>query len=107
GAGCLLGLALGDALGAPFEFVRSVGIPRPIPAFERPWQGLPPGTTTDDTAMARNLATSLVEGGGFDAADLVARHLAWFRSGPPDIGNLTRKVLQRVSEGVDTEDAAE
>jgi ADP-ribosyl-[dinitrogen reductase] hydrolase len=107
GAGCLLGLALGDALGAPFEFMRSAAIPRPIPAFERPWQGLPPGTTTDDTAMARNLAASLVAVGGFDATDVVARHLAWFRTGPPDIGNLTRKVLQRVSEGVRAEDAAE
>src|SRR5690349_12785198 len=107
GAGCLLGLALGDALGAPFEFMRSTSLPRPIPAFELPWQGLPPGTTTDDTAMARNLAASLVAMRGFDPDDVVARHLAWFRTGPPDIGNLTRKVLQRVSEGVTAEDAAE
>src|SRR5438105_8185337 len=106
GSGCLLGLALGDALGAPFEFMRSAAVPRPISAFELPWQGLPPGTTTDDTAMARNLVASLVAAGGFDADDLVARHLAWFRTRPPDIGNLTRKVLQRVSEGVDAEDAA-
>jgi ADP-ribosyl-[dinitrogen reductase] hydrolase len=107
GAGCLLGLALGDALGAPFEFLRSTSIPRPLPVFELPWQGLPPGTTTDDTAMARNLARSLVAAGGYDPADLVARHLTWFRSGPPDVGNLTRKVLQRVSEGADAEQAAE
>jgi ADP-ribosyl-[dinitrogen reductase] hydrolase len=107
GAGCLLGLALGDALGAPFEFMRSSGIPYPIQALQVPWQGLPAGTTTDDTAMARNLAASLVAVGGFDAADVVNRHLAWFRTGPPDIGSLTRKVLQRVSEGIDAEDAAE
>jgi ADP-ribosyl-[dinitrogen reductase] hydrolase len=107
GAGCLLGLALGDALGAPFEFMRSTAIPTPIPAFELPWQGLPAGTTTDDTAMARNLAASLAAVGRFDADDVVARHLAWFRTGPPDVGNLTRKVLQRVSEGVGAEDAAE
>jgi ADP-ribosyl-[dinitrogen reductase] hydrolase len=57
--------------------------------------------------MARNLAASLVAAGDFDAADLVARHVAWFRAGPPDIGSLTRKVLQRVSEGVGAEEAAE
>jgi ADP-ribosyl-[dinitrogen reductase] hydrolase len=106
-AGCLLGLALGDALGAPFEFLRSAAVPRPLPAFELTWRGLPPGTTTDDTAMARNLAASLVAVGGFDAGDVVARHVDWFRGGPPDIGSLTRKVLQRVSEGVGAEEAAE
>jgi ADP-ribosyl-[dinitrogen reductase] hydrolase len=102
-----LGLALGDALGAPFKFMRAGRIPVPLPAFELPWQGLPPGTTTDDTAMARNLACSLVAVRRFDPADLVARHLAWFRSGPPDVSSLTRKVLQRVSEGADAEQAAE
>ena len=88
-----MGLALGDALGAPFEFLRAARIPVPLPAFELPWQGLPPGTTTDDTAMARNLARSLVAVGRFDPADLVARHLAWFRSGPAEVGSLTRKVV--------------
>ena len=33
-------------------------VPDPIPAFERPWLDLPPGSTTDDTAMARNLMRS-------------------------------------------------
>ena len=32
-------------------------VPDPVPAFELPWMGLPPGSTTDDTAMARNLWT--------------------------------------------------
>jgi ADP-ribosyl-[dinitrogen reductase] hydrolase len=104
--GGVLGLALGDALGAPFEFRRAHDVPRPVPAFELRWQGLPPGTTTDDTAMARNLVRSLVERGGFDPDDLAARHLAWFRTGPPDVGTLTRRVLRRVSEGERAEDAA-
>ena len=52
--GSALGLALGDALGAPFEFLRARNIPDPIPALERPWLSEPPGSTTDDTAMARN-----------------------------------------------------
>ena len=57
--GSVLGLALGDALGAPFEFRRAAQVPVPLPAFELEWMGLPPGTTTDDTAMARNLMRSL------------------------------------------------
>jgi len=99
--GAVLGLALGDALGAPFEFQRADRIPRPLPAFERPWMGLPPGTWTDDTAMARNLWLSLIEHGGrLDTADVLRRHIAWLGSGPPDVGNLTRKVLSRSAEGV-------
>jgi ADP-ribosyl-[dinitrogen reductase] hydrolase len=104
--GSVLGLALGDALGAPFEFHRATAVPRPLPAFELPWMGLPPGTTTDDTAMARNLVRSLSEREGFDPEDLVARHVAWFRTGPPDIGTLTRRVLHRVARGADAEEAA-
>jgi ADP-ribosyl-[dinitrogen reductase] hydrolase len=104
--GCVLGLALGDAFGAPFEFRRAKDIPDPIPAFQLPWMGLPPGSTTDDTAMARNLVRSLADRGGFDPGDLMERHLAWFRAGPPDIGSLTRRVLQRVETGTPAPDAA-
>jgi ADP-ribosyl-[dinitrogen reductase] hydrolase len=92
--GSILGLALGDALGAPFEFRRAHEVPDPVPAFELPWMGLPPGSTTDDTAMARNLWTSLVATEGeLDTGDVLRRHLAWLATAPPDVGNLTRRVL--------------
>ncbi|MEO8477839.1 MAG: ADP-ribosylglycohydrolase family protein [Actinomycetota bacterium] len=98
--GSILGLALGDALGAPFEFRRRLAIPVPIPAFELSWMGLPPGTWTDDTAMARNLWTSLIShGGDLDLADVLARHQAWLATGPPDVGNLTRRVLTGWRDG--------
>jgi ADP-ribosyl-[dinitrogen reductase] hydrolase len=104
--GAVLGLALGDALGAPFEFRRRDAIPSPLPAFDLPWMGLPPGSTTDDTAMARNLVRSLGERGGFDPDDLVRRHVEWLATGPPDVGNLTGKVLGRIRAGTSWEDAA-
>ena len=107
GRGCLLGLALGDALGAPFEFRRAKDIPSPLPALELPWMGLPAGSTTDDTAMARTLVRSLVEKSGFDPLDLIARHLAWYRSDPPDVGSLTGQVLTRISSGTPAEEAAQ
>jgi ADP-ribosyl-[dinitrogen reductase] hydrolase len=68
--------------------------------------GLPPGSTTDDTAMALNLVTSLADRDGFDPDDVVDRHLAWFLSDPPDVGNLTRRVLRAVAEGATATDAA-
>jgi ADP-ribosyl-[dinitrogen reductase] hydrolase len=104
--GSVLGLALGDALGAPFEFLRSRNVPDPLPAFERPWLGRPPGSTTDDTAMARNLVRSLTARNGFDPDDLVARHLRWYRSEPPDVGTLVGRVLRRVERGEDAAAAA-
>jgi ADP-ribosyl-[dinitrogen reductase] hydrolase len=92
--GSILGLAVGDALGAPFEFQRRDRIPSPLPAFELPWLGYPPGTWTDDTALARNLWLSLIERGGrFDASDVRARHLAWLDTRPPDVGNQTALAL--------------
>ena len=104
--GSVLGLALGDALGAPFEFLRSRNVPNPLPALERPWLGRPPGSTTDDTAMARSLVRSLTARNGFDAVDLVDRHLEWFRSEPPDVGTLVGRVLRRVERGDDPATAA-
>jgi ADP-ribosyl-[dinitrogen reductase] hydrolase len=104
--GSCLGLALGDALGAPFEFLRSRSIPDPVPAFQRPWLGRPPGSTTDDTALARNLMRSLAERRALVADDLVRRHLEWFRTDPPDVGTITGKVLRRVDRGEEAPAAA-
>jgi ADP-ribosyl-[dinitrogen reductase] hydrolase len=104
--GSVLGLALGDAVGAPFEGRRAAEVPDPIPALELPWMGLPPGSTTDDTSMARNLVRSLAARGELDPDDLVARHLEWYRSGPPDVGAFTRRVLSRVDRGEDAFEAA-
>ncbi len=98
--GSILGLAIGDALGAPFEFRRASSVPSPLPAFELPWMGLPPGTWTDDTAMARNLWVSLTANrGAFDPTDIVRRHLVWLAGGPPDVGSLTRRVLSGLRDG--------
>jgi ADP-ribosylglycohydrolase len=105
--GSVLGLALGDALGAPYEFSRREDIPDPLVPFERPWLGLPPGTTTDDTAMALNLVRSLAQNGSLVAADLMARHLQWLNSDPQDVGALTRRVLRRIETGEGPEKAAE
>ena len=98
--GSVLGLALGDALGAPFEFCRAHEIPSPVPAFELPWMGQAPGTWTDDTAMARNLWLSLIATDGrLDAADVLRRHLEWLATDPPDVGNQTRLALVEARRG--------
>lgn len=101
--GCLLGLAVGDALGAQVEFQP----PGTFPPVEEmigggPWQ-LRPGEWTDDTSMALCLADSLVERGGFDAEDQMDRYSRWLWEGymtprgelPPDIGVTTRTALAK------------
>jgi ADP-ribosyl-[dinitrogen reductase] hydrolase len=104
--GCVLGLALGDALGAPFEFRRREEIPTPLPAFERGWKGLPPGSWTDDTAMARSLWRSLAANERFDPADVFRRHVEWIQTDPLDADALTRRVLTAATEGHSMGDAA-
>ncbi|HYZ13018.1 MAG TPA: ADP-ribosylglycohydrolase family protein [Actinomycetota bacterium] len=104
--GSCLGLALGDALGAPFEFMRAHLIPDPVPAFELDWAGGPAGSTTDATSMARNLMRSLAERGELDPEDLVRRQVEWFRSDPPDVSTLTRLVLRRAARGENASTAA-
>ena len=103
--GCLLGLAVGDALGTTLEFEQP-GTFEPIYDMVGggPF-GLQPGQWTDDTSMALCLATSLIERGGFDAKDQMQRYLRWWNEGYLssigicfDIGNTTRHALSRFSD---------
>jgi ADP-ribosyl-[dinitrogen reductase] hydrolase len=101
-AGALVGSAVGDALGAPFEFGPpgrfSVRFPGPARGAHTEMcgggsLGREPGEFTDDTQMALLVATSLVERGGLDEADLFDRFRTWAAADPPDVGVQTRAVL--------------
>jgi ADP-ribosyl-[dinitrogen reductase] hydrolase len=104
--GALLGLAVGDALGATVEF-KSPGSFDPVTDMigGGPHQ-LQPGQWTDDTSMALCLAESLVECDGFDATDQMQRYVRWYRDGYMsstgscfDIGNTTAAALHRFERG--------
>ena len=79
--GCLVGLAVGDAVGTTLEF-EAPGSFEPIDDLVGggPF-GLEAGQWTDDTSMALCLAESLLERGGFDAQDQMERYVRWWRSG--------------------------
>jgi len=79
--GCLLGLAIGDAVGTTTEFMPRGSFP-PVEDMMGggPFQ-LKPGQWTDDTSMALCLATSLVEKNGFDPLDQMERYLQWCKDG--------------------------
>jgi ADP-ribosylglycohydrolase len=100
--GSLLGLAVGDALGAPVEFEPRGSFP-PITDFRGggPFN-LKAGDWTDDTSLALCLAESLVEQRGFDPRDQAERYVRWWKEGHLsctgncfDIGNTTKASLQR------------
>lgn len=78
--GCLLGGAVGDALGMPFEGMSRREIfrlngDRVIDFL--PGKGLSPGSYTDDTQLALALAKSIVETQDFDPRDYAVRIQAW------------------------------
>ena len=103
--GCLLGLAVGDAVGTTLEFKpRGTFAPLTDMVGGGPF-GLKPGQWTDDTSMALCLATSLVEKQGFDATDQMNRYVNWYKQGYLsstghcfDIGNTTRAALHQFQQ---------
>ena len=79
--GCLLGLAVGDAVGTTVEFMpRSSFQPVTDMTGGGPFR-LKPGQWTDDTSMALCLAHSLVEMKGHDPLDQMQRYLLWAKDG--------------------------
>jgi ADP-ribosyl-[dinitrogen reductase] hydrolase len=99
--GCLIGSAIGDALGAPFEFGPagqwSAAFPEPVLLGHGEMTGgghfgWKPGEFTDDTQMALALAESLVACDGFDPAHTFDRFQVWAR-GATDIGTRTATAL--------------
>ena len=103
--GCLLGLAVGDALGTTLEF-KSPGSFEPIDDMVGggPFN-LAPGEWTDDTSMALCLAESLVSCQDMDLADQMQRYRRWYREGYLsstgicfDIGNTVRSALHRFEQ---------
>ena len=79
--GALLGLAVGDAVGAATQY-RRPGTFTPVADMlgGGPF-ALPRGAWSDDTAMALCLAQSLLECEGFEPADQVERYRRWQRDG--------------------------
>lgn len=91
--GAILGLAVGDALGATYEFCTPDEVPEgPLNMAGGGWLGLEPGETTDDTALTRAVLIGY-EDGSLDLRRVRDEMLSWQDTDPKDIGNQTRKAL--------------
>ncbi|MEV0144957.1 MULTISPECIES: ADP-ribosylglycohydrolase family protein [unclassified Nonomuraea] len=98
--GAVVGSAVGDALGAPFEFGPAGAFSSrfPVPGAGGEMSGgggWDAGEATDDTQMAVHVAESLLEHGGLDLPDIFARFQRWAADEPKDIGLQTEDVLTR------------
>lgn len=96
--GAYLGLAVGDALGAPVEFMTAREIAHQGTHAEMTgggWLKLKPGQITDDTEMALCLGRAWLQSRGWDAR-VAAEHFAgWLKSNPVDVGNTCRRGIRR------------
>ena len=93
-----MGLAAGDAFGAPLE-----GHPPP----SQPVREMPPGGAyTDDTLQALAIARSLVVCRGFSPEDCMARLLEGFREYPQFYGPTSSAVFTLVLSGMPPGEAA-
>ena len=107
--GVLLGAAVGDVLGVPYEF-ECAPFPGAPELVGGGLGGSAPGEWSDDTAQTWVVARAVHDFGDLDrveALDAVARGLReWFDSHPPDIGNQTRAVLQAARSGASAQRTA-
>ena len=89
-AGALYGVAVGDALGGPLEFMTAEQIAQRhglvTEMIGGGWLSLRPGETTDDTAMTMAVAEGIMEAPESPIPSIGARFIRWANSGPKDIG---------------------
>ena len=102
--GALLGLAVGDALGAPAEFLTAVQVVEKYGVITEMIGGgaydVAPGEATDATEMMLCLAGSLADTGGFDPEDIMARYNAWLESRPRHVSLTVRTALLSYRSGI-------
>ncbi len=117
--GGLYGVLIGDALGVPYEFHLATEIPpagqiefEPPARFRRSYNGVPPGTWSDDGAQALVLLASLLDCGRLDLEDLGRRLVAWYDEGYLavdghvfDVGLQTTRAIVQLKNGIPAKEA--
>jgi ADP-ribosyl-[dinitrogen reductase] hydrolase len=95
--GALLGLAAGEALGAPAEFLTAEQVVEKYGVITEMIGGgvydVAPGEITDATEMMLCLAGSLADNGGFEPEDIMERYGAWLESQPIHVSLTVRAAL--------------
>lgn len=96
--GAFIGLAVGDALGAPVEFMTRGEIRDKYGALKEMvgggWLRLKPGQVTDDTEMSLCLARAIVKAGGWSLHGTAENLAGWLKSKPIDVGDTCRRGIR-------------
>ncbi|MFA4965266.1 MAG: ADP-ribosylglycohydrolase family protein [Thermoleophilia bacterium] len=95
--GALLGLAVGEAMGAPAEFLTGEQIEERYGLITEMLGGgvyeVAAGETVDATGMMLCLAESLADAGRFDPEDIIERYRQWFDRHPVHVSLTVRAAL--------------
>ncbi len=104
----LLGMAVGDAFGVPYEFLSREEARRRVTESMQGWgtHNQPPGTWSDDTSLALCTADAMVK--DYSVSKVAQNFVKWLDEGlwTPhgtafDIGGTTRDAINRLRSGVD------
>jgi ADP-ribosyl-[dinitrogen reductase] hydrolase len=100
--GCMMGMVVGDALGAPLEFtpIQYETDEVVTEMINSNHFGLRAGQYTDDTSMGLCIADSLIVKGGFDPADVMLRFIAWWFCGYNNCFRYDDKNVKKHSVGL-------
>jgi ADP-ribosyl-[dinitrogen reductase] hydrolase len=93
-----IGMAIGDALGAPAEFLTRGEIKDKYGVLQEMvgggWLRLKPGQVTDDTDMSLCIARGIAGAGGWSFTAIADNLAAWLRSKPIDVGDTCRRGIR-------------
>jgi ADP-ribosyl-[dinitrogen reductase] hydrolase len=93
-----IGLAIGDALGAPVEFMTAGEIKTKYGVLADivggGWLRLKAGAVTDDTEMALCIGRALVAANGWSLSGIADNFAAWLKSKPVDVGDTCRRGIR-------------
>lgn len=109
--GCLLGLALGDAMAAIGTGETRESIAQKYGQIDGPRGGgklnLDPGEYTDEGQMMVSVLESICTLRAFKPDNIAHRFVGWLKSHPKDMGHFTHHVLERMCEGERWQEASE
>ena len=103
--GAMLGVAVGDAMGAPLEFMSAAEIKRKHGEVREMlgggWLNVEPGEVTDDTQMTLAVAEGIAAAGADPFKAIGENFLRWYGTRPKDVGNTCASVLSTMAYGRD------
>lgn len=93
-----IGLAIGDSLGAPVEFMTAGEIRAEYGILQEivggGWLRLKPGQVTDDTEMSLCIARAVASARGWDMKGIADNFAIWLKSRPVDVGDTCRRGIR-------------